>query len=162
MTTAPTTHVTEALKLSADAIVALWEVRLKGVSTIVRFRDGPTVTWQGHTYDSMACMISGESANSDGQNARPTLTVINPQNVFGPFASAGYFDLATVIRKEVLQADLLANANIYQQRIWIIGRPTSVKNPSMQFELRSSIDIPGFTVPNRYYTTPEFPFVVTR
>lgn len=162
MTTAPVTHIEESLKLSADAVIALWEVQLKGVSTIVRFKDGPTATWQSNTYESMGCMISGESASSEGQNSRPILTVINPENIFGAFAAAGYFDLATVIRKEVLQADLLADANVFQQRVWIIGRPTSVKNPAMQLELRSPIDIPGFTVPNRFYMPPEFPFVVAQ
>lgn len=159
MSTAPSTHLDESLKLQADRIVALWEVHLMGVSTIIRFRDGPSVTWQGNSYESMGCTISGEGESADPENYRPVLTVINPENIFGSFASAGYFDLATVIRREVLQGDLIANANIFQQRIWIIGRPTSVKNPVMRFELRSPMDIPAFTVPNRFYMPPEFPFV---
>jgi lambda family phage minor tail protein L len=158
---APATHLTEALKLQTDAIVALFEVQLKGVSTIVRFRDGPTVTWQGQVYESMGCALTGEGSNADGEHTRPILSVNNPENIFGAFCSAGYFDLATAIRREVLQADLLANANIFQQRVWIIGRPSSVKNPLAQFELRSPIDMPGFMIPNRYYMPPEFPFIVT-
>ena len=95
MTTAPVTHLEESLKLSADAIIALWQANLKGVSTVLFFRDGPTITWQGNTYESMACSIAGEIASSDGQASRPMFTVINPENIFAPFASAGYFDLAT-------------------------------------------------------------------
>lgn len=161
-TSAPVTHIAESLKLSADRVVSLFEVRLRGIDHIVYFRDGATITWQGNQYEGMACSLTGESASSEGENARPTLTVINPANLFAPFAAAGYFDLATVIRREVLQDDLLANVNVFQQRVWIVGRPTSVKHPVMSLELRSPLDIPGFTVPNRFYMPPEFPFVVTR
>lgn len=160
---APLEQVEESLKLEADAECHLWEVHLKVLDppyNVVHFWNGPEVTWQGNTYEALACQVRGIERNSDGQTAKPTLTVANPDNAFGAFAAEGYFDLATVIRKTVLRAHLDANANIFEQRVWICGRPSRVQSPILELELRDLTDNPVWRTPRRIYAPPTYPFVV--
>lgn len=161
-TNAPIEHIEDALLLQGDARPDLWEVTLKipGAPTVYRFWNGPQITWQSNVYDGMASQLQGEERSSDGQAARPTLTVMNPSNIFGPFASAGYFDLAVVVRKRLLQAHLEANVNLFQTNLWICGRPIQVSNQALSLELRSPLDIPVWLTPKRSYQPPEYPFVV--
>src|SRR5690606_30808592 len=107
----------------------------------------------------LPCQLSGEARNSEGQQSRPSLTVVNPEKVFGVFAAAGYFDLAEIIRKRVLQAHFVGNVNEYEQRVWIVARPSSVTAQTMSLELRSPLDMPSHKTPARTFSPPEFPFV---
>lgn len=158
---APLEHLEDALKLEGDALIDLWEVKLKTVDLTYRFWNGPTRTWQGNEYEGMACQLSSEGTGSEGQNSRPTLTVSNPENIFGVFAAEGYFDLAEFTRKRLLQAHLLTDVDIYQQRVWLCGRPISVGNGVLQLELRSPTDMPPWKTPRRTFSPSEgYPFVV--
>jgi lambda family phage minor tail protein L len=163
MINAPVTHLEEAHKLEADARVDLWEVHLKGeaAGTIVRFWNGPVRTWQGNQYEGLACQLEGEATGTDGQNNRPTLTVANPLKIFGTFAADGYFDLATVIRKRVLQTHFTTDVNQCETRVWICGRPSGVLAQVLRLELRSPTDMPNFKTPRRVFAPPTYPFVVT-
>jgi phage-related protein len=160
--TTPTSHLEEALKLEADGLVDLWKVTLVGTDTptILRFRNGPEVTWQGNLYESMACQLSGESEKASDERSRPTFSVMNPDNIFGPFADAGYLELAQVVRYRLLQQHLLANSNIFQQNTWIVGRVTSVSRQVISMELRRLTDQPQWHTPARSFMPPEYPFVV--
>ena len=160
MIQAPPSHVAESLKMEADSTVDLWEVHLRGVSTIIRFWNGPDRVWQGNTYNGLACQLQGEETSTDGKYNRPTLTVVNPLKIFGSFAALGYFDLAEVIRRRVLQNDFIANNNVYDQRVWIAGRVLAVMAQVLTVELRSTTDMPTWTTPRRTFSPPEFPFVV--
>lgn len=159
MTTAPVSHVEESLKLEVDGYVDLYEVRLKTVPTIYRFHNGATRTWNGVTWEHIPCQLSGEAMSSEDQKNRPTLTVANPDNIFGAFAAAGYFDLCEVIRKRVLQQHFYSDAVIFEQRVWICGRPGTVNSKVLQLELRSPLDMPAWRTPRRTYSPPEFPFI---
>lgn len=157
--TTPVEHLEESLKLEADKPIDLWEIVLKNTSTRIYARYGPTVTWQGHEYQKMGIQLTEESEHADDQNGRPTLTVVNPDGLFGPFAAAGYLELATVYRRRVHQVHLNANANIYEQRVWFVGRIVGVRPQAIQLELRGANDIPNFLIPPRMYLAPEFPIV---
>ncbi|MGH6971258.1 MAG: hypothetical protein ACREEQ_06570, partial [Caulobacteraceae bacterium] len=88
---APIEHVEDALTLNGDAYIDLFEVSLKSTPPVtVRFWNGPTRTWQGNQYEGLACQMQGEARDSQGKAARPTLTVHNPTNIFGPYATLGY------------------------------------------------------------------------
>lgn len=157
---APVAHIEDSLKLSGDATADLWEITLKTLNTVVPFWNGPTTTWQGKEYNGLACQLQGEARSSDGKSARPTLTVHNPTNIFGPYASDGYFDLALVIRKRVLQTHLQSNTNLFEERVWICGRPILVSDQLLSLELRSPLDMPTWLTPRRTYSPPAYPFVV--
>lgn len=156
---APTTHLVDALEMQGDALIDLFEIRLKTAPVVYRFWNGATRTWLGNTYEGLACKLEGENVTAEGQVARPSLTVVNTDNIFGTFASEGYFDLAEVTRKRVLQAHFIGNVSEWQQRIWICARPSLVTWQVMQLELRSPIDMPAWKTPARTYSPPEFPFV---
>jgi phage-related protein len=157
--TIPVSHLEQAQVLEADEPVQLWEIRLRSVPVRIYFCARPTVTWQGNTYEQIGCVLKGEADYATEQNARPTLSLQTPEKVFNPFATAEYFDLAQVIRKEVLPTHLNSNANIFRQRVWVVGRPSSVHGHSLQLELRGPTDFPNFQIPPRYFSPPEFPFV---
>lgn len=161
VTNAPVEHLQDALGLEGDALVDLWEVRLKGVNLVYRFWNGPTRTWQGFAYEGMGCQLANEGSGSEGQNSRPTLSVNNPGNIFGVFAAEGYFDLAEFTRKRLLQQHFIDNVNIYQQTIWICGRPLNSNSGLLQLELRSPTDMPPWKTPRRTFSPSEgYPFVV--
>lgn len=157
--TTPVSHLQQSLGLEANELTKLWEIRLRTVPVRVYFRAGPTVTWQGHTYEQIGCVLKGEGDYATEQNARPTLGLQNPDKIFGPAAAQGHFDLATVIRKEVLPVHLANNSNIFRQRVWFVSRPSGVHGHSLQLELCGPTDFPNFQIPPRFFSAPEFPFV---
>lgn len=159
MTQAPVEHREDALKLEdADHIVQLFRVRLK-TGTTYRFWNGPTRTYRGQLFNGMACQMTGDKKTSDNEVSRPLLSIANPENAFSGFAAAGLFDMAEVVRWELLQDHFLNDVNIYDQRVWISTRVVSIKNQILTVELRSPLDLPNFKVPSRVYAPPEFPAV---
>ncbi len=160
MINAPVSHLQDALELEGDAKLDLWELRLKTVPTIFRFWNGAERTWRGNLYQGLACQLQGEASGTEGQNNRPTLTVTNPAKIFGAFAAEGYFDLAEIIRRRVLQRHFIADVNEFQQRVWIVGRVPGVTAQVLQLELRSPLDMPAWKTPRRVFSPPEFPFIV--
>lgn len=157
--TAPIEHLQDALEMVGDAYIDLFEVRLRNLPYTARFWNGASRIWQGNTYDALPCQLTGESQSADGEKSRPILTVINPDNLLGLFAAPGYFDLAEVIRKRVLQTHFVNNVNIFEQRVWLVGRVASVRSNSLRLELRGPTDMPVWKTPRRQYTPPDFPFV---
>ena len=157
---APVSHLEDALKLESDAKIDLYELRLRGSPTILRFWNGVTRTWQGDIYEGLACALTGEGSPSADQNSRPTLTVVNPDKIFGVFAAEGYLDLAEIVRRRVLQPHFVEDVNLFEQRVWIVARPSQVTSQSMSLELRSTTDMPAWKTPRRTFSPPEFPFVV--
>lgn len=156
---APVSHLEDALKMESEAKLDLFELRLRGIPTVFRFWNGVTRPWQDDVYEGLACQLVGEGSSSENQNARPTLTVVNPDKIFGPFAAEGYFDLAEVIRRRVLQPHFIGDVNQFEQRIWIVGRPSGVTSQVLNLELRSVTDMPNRKTPSRTFSPPEFPFV---
>lgn len=159
MTGSPTDHVQDALALTSDREVELFTITLRDNSSVFRLRNGPAVTWRSSTYENIPIMLSGEEETSDDKVARPSLRLFNPNKVFGPYAQAGLFELAFVSRKTVLQTNLLANANIFMERVWIIGRVSHCTSELLEVELRAPTDGPNMQVPFRFYAPPEFPYV---
>ena len=159
-TNAPVEHLRDALELEGDHKCDLWEVHLRGTSTIYRFWNGAERLWQGNTYEGLACQLTGEGTSVENQASRPTLTVVNPEKIFGTFAAAGFFDLAEIVRKRVLQTHFINNQALFEQRVWICARPSLVTSQVLQLELRSTTDMPAWKTPRRTFSPPEFPFVV--
>lgn len=157
--TTPTEHLDESQKLTADAYVDLFEVTFRGTSTVLRMTNGPTVTWQGNTYDGQACQLSGERRNSDGEEVRPTLTIMNPMGVFKSYVAQGILEQSLVVRKRLLRQFLEDDVNLYEQRMWTVGRVASLTGQTIVLELRNLADGPNYVIPGRMYYPPEFPLV---
>jgi phage-related protein len=159
--TAPLSHLTEAQALSADGLVELFELQLLGSSTRVYFINGPSVTWQGKIFQSLACKLTGESLSATEQKARPTLVVMNPAGAFNTFAFGGVFEGSTVVHRRALYQHVVQDVNLAATRYWRISRVFGVvSGQSISFELRSVADGPNFTIPARKYMPDDgFPFV---
>ena len=158
--TAPTSHVEESLKLTPDAVVHLYEIRMRNNGGLVRIKDNETVTWQGMLFESCPIKITGDDRTAEGADARPTLTVVNPYGLFTPYILAGRIEYAIVIRKSVLRENLLADVNIYEQRMWRIRRIVQlIAAQSITVELANMSDGPGFQIPVRQFLPPDFPAV---
>lgn len=158
--TTPVTHLEQGYQKEMDLPIQLFTLTLKKSGTIVRLRNGPTITWQGQEYSEWPSSLSEVEQNTDGEASRPILTLANPDGVFTPQAENGEFDLATLVVKEVLQDHLLANLNIFSQRTWFISKPVSVNRMTISLQCHSATDVPNFDVPPRMYLPPDFPFLV--
>jgi lambda family phage minor tail protein L len=163
MTIAPTTHLEEAQKLEADALVDLFELYLKNSSTVLRFKNENSVTWGGKLYEGAAVKLSGDARSADAEETRASLRIMNPEGLFNAVAFSGALDMATLIRKRVLLQHLDGNVQIFQQRMWYISRITEViTNQSLTVELRNMSEGPTFMIPARMFIPPEFPTVSLR
>ncbi|BCJ91775.1 hypothetical protein IZ6_25100 [Terrihabitans soli] len=158
--TTPPSHIDEAYKLDAGALVDLFELRLRDQTTIVRFKNNDTVTWQGVEWEGAACRLTGDKRSANEEESRPRLVLVNPAGVFNKPAREGKLERATVVRKRVLRSNLDADVNLFEQRMWYVARvPEWITNQTITLELRSMIDGPNFQLPVRMYTPPEFPTV---
>lgn len=155
----PAGHITDAQKLQADGYVHLYELWLRKNAGVAYFTDGPTCTWQGHTYDSAPLRMGTIKESATEEQSRPIFTIFNPENVLGSFVVTGALEKSLLKRKRLLRTDLEANSNIFQQRTWYVARVTSFLKGTLSVELRNIIDGPAATVPRRQYIPPEFPVV---
>jgi len=159
--TTPVTHLDQGFKKEMDRIVQLYQLTLKKTSTVLRFRDGPAITWQGNLYNNWPSSLVGDGQNSDGEAVRPTLTIFNPDGALTPLEEDGEFELAILVVKEVLQDHLLANVNISRSRTWFISKAIDVSRSSISLQCHTTVDIPNYSVPGRFYGPSDgFPFLV--
>lgn len=169
MSVAPNEHLIEAQKLTADALVDLYEIQLKNVpsTTTLRFRDGPpggTTPYKGQVWEHIPVKFSGHTRSSEEERSRPNMTIVNPAGLWNRYAANGYFDRSIIQRYRVLKAHLDASVNIYQTQIWYISRVTKVvTDAGINFELRGLADGPDQLLPVRKYTPDAgFPFVTLK
>ncbi|RWM90014.1 MAG: hypothetical protein EOR84_22660 [Mesorhizobium sp.] len=156
----PQEHMTESQKLTADAFVNLYEIRLRTEPVILRLSDSVTRTWQGQVWEMFGVQLSGEKRSADDEESRPTLQLINPEGVFSTLIRRRLLDRATVIRYRVLRAHYEGDVNIFQRRMWYISRIASVTaGQSIQAELRVMTEGPNSRIPARQFMPPEFPTV---
>lgn len=159
--TSPYEHIVESQKLTdADAPVDLYQIVLKNLPVTFRFKNNNTVIWRGNEYEGMACSLVGDVRNADGEESRATLRVMNPYGIFNKPAMNGDLDLAVVTRKRVLLNHLEGNVNIFEQRMWYVGRVAElISGQSVSLELRNMTEGPGYQIPVRMFIPPEFPLV---
>lgn len=160
MTNTPYSHIEESQKLTADAPIDLYQITLKNKPVTFRFKNNNTVTWRGNEYEGIACQLTGDTRLADGEESRASFRIMNPFGVFNMPALAGDIDLAVVTRKRVLLQHIESNANIFEQRMWYVGRVAElISGQSITLELRNMTEGPGFQIPVRMYIPPEFPMV---
>src|SRR5690606_6307400 len=104
----------EAQKLTADALVDLYQINLKFKPVTYLFKDGDTVTWQTKEYEGTAVRLTGDQRAADGEEARPSLQIMNPLGVFNKIALDGDLDMAVVTRKRVLRDHIDRDVNIFE------------------------------------------------
>lgn len=156
----PSEHKRESQKLTADAIVNLYEIQLRTEPVTIRLCDTTTRTWQGDTWELYGIKISGEKRSADDEEARPRLQLMNPDGVFNELLRQRMLDRATVIRYRVLLQHIEADVPIYQRRMWYVSRISDyASTDTITAELRSMIEGPRARLPARQFIPPEFPMV---
>lgn len=160
MTNRPSEHLTESQKLTADALVSLFEIQLRTEPVELFLVNGPSVTWRGQNYEQMGIQLTGEKRSADDEEDRPRLQVINPEGVFNTLVRQRLLDRATIIRRKILLQHLEEDLPIFQQRMWYVSRIADVTaGQSITMELRSMIEGPNSRLPARQFIPPEFPMV---
>lgn len=159
MATIPASHIADAQLLEADGYVHLWRIQLRNNAGNVYLTDGRTIVFQGITYNATAIKLGPIKQSSEDEVSRPTLTIANPENIYASFIAQDILEKSLVIRKRILRTNLEANANIFEQRTWYIGRVTSYLRGTVTVELRNLLDGPTFMIPARQYLPPDFPVV---
>ena len=158
--TIPQSHSQDALKLTGDGIVYLYEITIPSHNLVLRFKNNNTVTWQGRQYEGIPCQMQGLSDSADEKESRPTLRVYNPVGLFNAPALDGSIYRAIVTRKRVLLDHIERNVNIFTQRMWYVERVKElVSGQHIALDLRVMTEGPNFYIPVRQYMPPEFPMV---
>ncbi len=158
----PTSHLVESLKTLKDEEVELFEIRLRGPPVVfVYLTAGPSVAWQGKTYQESRIVVSDDERRVDGGLPRGKLSVGFPSAEISSYIHQGYFDFATLTRYSVLGSHVTNNINLFTKRVWVIGRAMAV-SPALgaEFELRSPQDNPIHMSPSEFFIPPKFPWVV--
>lgn len=156
--TLPESRVADAHKMEADGIVYLYTIMPKA-GGIIRVKNDNTVTWQGETWEGMACQLDQRGQNADGTRVRPKFTFANPEGAFSALVSGGVLNNAQVIETQVLYTDLLADNPACVTHTWILRRIVQLGRDGIQVELRDVTDGQAFNLPLRQFRPPSFPTV---
>jgi lambda family phage minor tail protein L len=157
----PDTHVAGAFELETDAMVDLFKIQLNQTagSTILCITDKQQVTWQGMTFEALACNLTGVGVNTNGQWMRPKFTVANPDGLFSAFVAQGKMDGAIITRYRVAKPDVDMNVGRFAMNVWRQSKTLNMAKMLVTFELRSPLDGPMFKLPARAFYPPEYPHV---
>ncbi len=151
-----------------EAIVELYEIDLSTIGegglsdkfflTNQTMPDNSSVRFKGKTYTAFPIEAGGFDKNTNGQFARPQITV---SNVFGTFSAAvsSANDLigAKVTRRRTLFKYLdngpdPDSSQEFPEDVFFIERKSSETNLTITWELSSRIDVEGVLLPRRVIT----------
>lgn len=158
----------EAISLTPSALVELYELDTTptGSADVFRFSPhgpnelGQDIVWAGQTYVRLPIEAQGFEWRGNGTLPRPTVRVANVSGLLGAIAE----DLigARLIRTRVFTRHLdaanftagnpQADPNQWLDReVWFIDRKAVENNVLVEFELASSFDLSGVTLPRRQF-----------
>lgn len=158
MSLPPTDHQWDAVKLTGDGKVDLFEiVCLDGMKFFLKNSD--TVTYNSVTYEGVALQFGGSRRTSKEETPRPSLTLVNPEGVLSQYVLDELFDFGKVVRRQLLRAELDGNTGAPYEEKYFIARATSLTKRSVTFELRGYSDRFNANIPARMYILPDFPMV---
>jgi len=155
-------HIEEAMKLDAMGYRALFFLRLRPPSmpdVFLYFTPLKEVKWQGKTFESHPCNITGYRRAGDEEQSRPKFSVANPDGVFTKYAHEGWLDNAEVVRYYVLKDHLEADINSFVKHTWRVSKVVSANRDVVVAELRGATDGQMFIMPPGQYMPPAFPQV---
>ena len=160
MTTIPTTHVEDALKLEADGKVHLFELMPLGGGTMF-FKSDNEAYWRGQLYESVPCALTGEEFKTEG-TPTPKFTIGQPDVdllAFKGLVNDGHLDGATLVRKIVLLDDLVNNRDIKQVSYFRVKRIDQYSRSQILMTLASFSSAVSQQLPFRQFIPPDFPWV---
>lgn len=162
MTTIPSSQITDAHKLTADAEIDLFELTPSTGTGQIYFKSDDTITWQGNVYNGVPLTFSGDAKSTQGSSSQPRL-VIGQENVdlsaFKPLIFDGTIDGATILRSRILLDDLVNNRLIRAVYYYRVRRIESYSRTSINLQLATWSGSMGFSMPFRQYLPPAYPAV---
>lgn len=156
-----TDHIREAMSLSPDPYLDLFELSLPAVSegTKVYLSPRGRVVWAGKTFEGISCELTGANSNTTGEAVRPKFQVLNLAGLFSLYVAQRKLDNATLRRYRVLSQHLLNDQDVSLQYYWKVGKILNLTRSSVTLELRAFFDGPKFLLPIRQYFPPDFTHV---
>ncbi|WMC09503.1 hypothetical protein PU634_10285 [Oceanimonas pelagia] len=157
----PLSHQRQSHTLTGKEYIELLKIELVNPDqslTILRYTSGPSLQFQGFTWNYFPYNLAGVAVDESGEHSRPKLSFPNPESQFSALIKAGVFDMARVVRYRVHPDDL--QTGLADTSEWHISRAFSANSAMVVFELRRHSDTPHFTLPARKFLPPEFPGVV--
>ncbi len=159
----PTSHVEEAMKLEATALVELFQIEMKapgGAIVSLYICPQKTLTWQGKTWaNNTPCTISETSMTAGGEVTRPKMSIVNPNGLWSRYVHQRYTDNAIFRRYRVLRSDIDANINSFHLSLWRASKIVSLSKNTCVIELRTALDGHNFKIPADTYRPPNYPAV---
>lgn len=165
MIAVPASHIVDAHQLTADGIIELYEVVPATGSGTFRFKNDNDVTWRSNLYLGLPVVFTGDQLTADNGYTPPKITIGAPNldlSMFKPLINDGSLDGGTLTRLRVLLTDVLANNLIRETTVYEIRQVISYTRTQLQLQLALPSDGMGFTLPNRKYTSPDFPTVLLK
>ncbi len=162
MSDLPIEHVADSLKLTADAVIELFELTSLAGGTL-RFKNDNDVTWRGNVYTGLPVSFTNMDMTAQGASTKPRMTVgeVNRDfSVFKPLVADGLLEGAVVVYTRILLTQLLANSLVRETKIFSIKKVTGYSRSQVSFELATASDGLRFTIPHRQILPPAFPAVL--
>lgn len=162
MSDLPVQHVTDSLKLTADAVVELFEFT-SVIGGVVRFKNENTVTWRGNEYFGLPVSLTGLEQTAQGGTLQPKMTVGAPDrdfSFFKPLVSDGLLEGGILVYTRILLANLLSNSNIRETQVFTVKQVTGYGRSQVSFQMATASDGLRFTIPHRQVLPPAFPAVL--
>jgi phage-related protein len=159
----PTTHITDAHRMIADAVIELFELSPSVGSGTIRFKNDSDETWLGNLYTGIPLQLEGETFTAQGTPPQPSLQIGNLDvdlSAFKPLIWSGGIDNARILRHRVLLDDLINNRNIKQTSVYRVKRVDGYSASQIKLSLAVFSPTGPTTMPFRSFIPPAFPFVV--
>jgi len=162
MSSPPIEHVTDSLKLTADAVIELFEFT-SVIGGTVRFKNDNTVTWRGNEYAGLPVSFTDLDESAQGAPVQPKMTIGAPDrdlSFFKPLVSDGLLEGGILVYTRILLERLLANSLIRETQVFTVKQVSSYGRSQVSFQLATASDGLRFTIPHRQILPPAFPSVL--
>lgn len=157
----PYSQIVDAHKLDTDGMVSLFRLS-PPVGGTVDFKNGVEYTYQGLTYESLPCRLSGEKWSADAGTPTPRIMIGQPDLDLLPFKGLvhdGLLEGSTLIRYQVLLEDMLRDLNNKRTTYFKVKRVENYGRQQITLLLSTFSGASRQTYPFRQYTPPSFPWV---
>lgn len=159
----PRSHIEEAMKLEARALVELFKIDLRppnGSAISLFLCPTRDTVWQGKTwYSGTPCAISEDSVSVGGDEVKPKFTIANPNGVWSKYVHQRYADNAIVSRYRVLRPHIDEDLNIFHLNLWRWSKTISLSANVVVAELSGALSGHSFKIPAETFRPPKYPAV---
>lgn len=156
----PVSHVHDAYQLESRGYREFFKLEFADAAgSIMYISPKDQVDWLGQTWQFLGCNLTGVGKNSNGEQARPKFTIVNPQGLFSLWVEKGVVEGSLLTKYKVFLPDFESGVAAYEKNTWTISKIVSLDKNLIVTELRSLIDGQNYMLPARQFYPPDFPHV---